>query len=120
MCGIVVSISEDAFSSFAPNDWLQELCTANAKRGSPPLSHSFGDFTNKNTLGPDAQGTVTRIVSTKDARSFVVSFTASVLHLRGDRIIKQPHENVLGDVLCWNGEVSAYLWYLDDTMKSPG
>jgi hypothetical protein len=41
---------------------------------------------------------------------------ASVLHLRGGQITKQPHVDLsTGDVFCWNGEVGlVFLIRLDD------
>jgi asparagine synthetase B (glutamine-hydrolysing) len=63
--------------------------------------------------GPDYLGQVTRSVSTADAQESNVSitFTSTVLALRGDHVAKQPfHDSELGSVLCWNGEA----WKIDD------
>jgi hypothetical protein len=37
--------------------------------------------------------------------NFELYFYSSVLHLRGDKPVKQPHVGESGDVFCWNGEV---------------
>ena len=35
---------------------------------------------------------------------------ASVLHLRGSQVTRQPHvDNATGDIFCWNGEVGLVL-----------
>ena len=52
------------------------------------------------TRGPDSCETIIR--HTPDWR---LTFTASVLHLRGSQVYVQPIEGERGDVLCWNGEV---------------
>ena len=49
--------------------------------------------------GPDSLHT--RSVEAYDHR---LSFTSSVLHLRGSHVVRQPISNDSGDVLCWNGE----------------
>lgn len=50
--------------------------------------------------GPDAQESVQATVL-----SLTLSFFASELRLRGDADIAQPHRDISGNVLCWNGEV---------------
>lgn len=58
--------------------------------------------------GPDHLGTVTTRVGDNDATS--LSFTSTVLSLRGDHIAKQPLvDDTTGSVLCWNGEA----WKID-------
>ncbi len=54
--------------------------------------------------GPDHQGCVT--VSHKTADHLVkLSFTSTVLSLRGDKVAEQPFvDGQSGSVLCWNGE----------------
>lgn len=50
--------------------------------------------------GPDSLKTVER-----SAHGHLMSFTSSVLHLRGRSVHVQPSEDNLGNILCWNGEV---------------
>ncbi|KHN99966.1 asparagine synthetase domain containing protein 1 [Metarhizium album ARSEF 1941] len=58
--------------------------------------------------GPDHLGTVTTGLGGNDAIS--LSFTSTVLSLRGDHVTKQPLvDDTTGSVLCWNGEA----WELD-------
>ncbi|KAG8427273.1 hypothetical protein J3459_007353 [Metarhizium acridum] len=53
--------------------------------------------------GPDYLGTVTTNLGANDAVS--LSFTSTVLCLRGDHMTKQPLvDETTGSVLCWNGE----------------
>ncbi|KFG87707.1 asparagine synthetase domain containing protein 1 [Metarhizium anisopliae] len=53
--------------------------------------------------GPDYLGTVTTNLGANDAVS--LSFTSTVLCLRGNHIAKQPLvDETTGSVLCWNGE----------------
>lgn len=49
--------------------------------------------------GPDSIKTITR--STPDHQ---LSFTSSVLHLRGNEVVTQPVVDPFGNVLSWNGE----------------
>ena len=52
--------------------------------------------------GPDHLGTVETRVEPGPA---VLTFTSTVLALRGDHLTKQPfHDSDTGSVLCWNGE----------------
>lgn len=37
--------------------------------------------------------------------SLVLTFSGSVLHLRGEKVTRQPLVNTKGDVLLWNGEI---------------
>ncbi|KAF8331070.1 asparagine synthase-domain-containing protein [Cantharellus anzutake] len=55
--------------------------------------------------GPDSCRTLRRSVLTSEGVVWELDLFASVLHLRGDHIVDQPHENESGDVLCWNGEI---------------
>lgn len=58
--------------------------------------------------GPDASHTHTTIAGLK-AHPWHLTFTSSVLALRGDVIVSQPivHE-ATGSVFCWNGEAWSY------------
>lgn len=54
--------------------------------------------------GPDHIGRVT-VELQQDLSPLYVTFTSTVLSLRGDQITPQPLiDNVSGSVLCWNGE----------------
>ncbi|ETS86367.1 hypothetical protein PFICI_00195 [Pestalotiopsis fici W106-1] len=62
--------------------------------------------------GPDFLGQVTRSVSSDSQEEPLISltFTSTVLALRGDHLAKQPFEHPEhGSVLCWNGEA----WRID-------
>ncbi|KAK2591687.1 hypothetical protein QQS21_010624 [Conoideocrella luteorostrata] len=53
--------------------------------------------------GPDYQGTFTTRLD--DANATTLTFTSTVMSLRGDRIVKQPIvDEITGSVFCWNGE----------------
>src|SRR5436190_649869 len=75
MCGILVSIS---FNSSSAQDLI------------PYIS----------SRGPDS-------LQTHHVRlpNLELSFTSSVLHLRGETVTVQPLVSEKGDVLCWNGEI---------------
>ncbi|KAH8650125.1 asparagine synthase [Xylariales sp. PMI_506] len=63
--------------------------------------------------GPDYLGQTTRVVSHDEDDSLVISFTSTVLALRGDRVAKQPFEDdASNSVLCWNGEA----WKIGDQL----
>ncbi|KAK6066454.1 asparagine synthase related protein [Seiridium cupressi] len=61
--------------------------------------------------GPDHLSQVTRIVPSKAQGSDIfLTFTSTVLALRGDHVAKQPLEDLdNGSVFCWNGEA----WKID-------
>lgn len=77
-------------------------------RPSKPLSESF-----KNRLcsrGPDHVGSVSAQLS-----NAFLTFTSTVLALRGDHIAKQPLiDEDTGSILCWNGEA----WRIGDERLS--
>ncbi|KAK2053957.1 asparagine synthase [Colletotrichum caudatum] len=84
MCGIHVSVSRDGFRSLPA---ATRTCLCNR--------------------GPDHLGEVQSRTSTSgpDAKSVFVSFTSTVLALRGDHVTKQPFRDASSEsVLCWNGE----------------
>lgn len=56
--------------------------------------------------GPDYLGQATRSLPTNvPDRHALLTFTSTVLALRGDHVAKQPFEDTQsGSVLCWNGE----------------
>jgi asparagine synthetase B (glutamine-hydrolysing) len=62
--------------------------------------------------GPDHLGQATRTLPSQDGQGpgVALSFTSTVLALRGDHVAKQPFEHpASGSVLCWNGEA----WKID-------
>jgi len=91
MCGIAVCIRQtgcqcEEISPHSPI-WAQWIAS-NAARG--PDSQSREDV----VITTDSQ--ITTSVS--------LSFIAATLHLRGSRVVPQPH-SFEGNVFCWNGEV---------------
>ncbi|QIX01613.1 hypothetical protein AMS68_007130 [Peltaster fructicola] len=59
--------------------------------------------------GPDSTTSLTRTASvtpdTGSSKQFFLSFTSTVLALRGDTVVKQPYFDHTGQsILCWNGE----------------
>lgn len=56
--------------------------------------------------GPDATTTITRTTfdKTEARKQLFLTFTSTVLSLRGDAIVKQPYHDSSDSVLCWNGE----------------
>ncbi|KIP11504.1 hypothetical protein PHLGIDRAFT_21688 [Phlebiopsis gigantea 11061_1 CR5-6] len=84
MCGILFCLEEAAQAPDA-NSWSQV----------------FADLQEANTArGPDAQDTVC-----KSFDAYKLTFFGAELRLRGDGYIAQPHRDLQGNVLCWNGEV---------------
>ncbi|KAH7171035.1 asparagine synthase-domain-containing protein [Dactylonectria macrodidyma] len=84
MCGIHVAISSSPDSVIS-----SELIQCLAKRG------------------PDHTGTVQRQVvgRGKEQSARFLTFTSTVLSLRGDHVAKQPLADAAsGSILCWNGE----------------
>lgn len=93
MCGIVVSIAFKDSASTAHNDLI------------PYIS----------SRGPDSLRTYKIEIPAGDSQqSLEVTFTSSVLHLRGQKVTVQPLVSEDGDVLCWNGEVWQGLCVADD------
>lgn len=81
MCGIHAAISADGFLS-----------------ASPTLERRL------RSRGPDHYGTV-QVRLDLGEKPLYVSFTSTVLSLRGDGVAKQPLvDDSTGSVLCWNGE----------------
>lgn len=86
MCGIHVSLYRNAYQK--PNDRLAEL-----------LHNRGPDYVGYEQSRIDANGT-----------QYYMSFTSSVLALRGGKISPQPFkDNKTGSIFCWNGEA----WKLD-------
>ncbi|OLN88295.1 Asparagine synthetase domain-containing protein C4F6.11c [Colletotrichum chlorophyti] len=84
MCGIHVVVSRDGFRSPSADT---QTCLCNR--------------------GPDHLGQVQTQTSIGDPESKPVylSFTSTVLALRGDHVTRQPfRDTTSGSVLCWNGE----------------
>ena len=85
MCGILASIAYRGDSSF--NEDLIPWISAR---------------------GPDSLQTYTVQISIpgNNSQTFLeLTFTSSVLHLRGQDVTVQPLVSESGDVLCWNGEI---------------
>ncbi|KAH9898590.1 asparagine synthase-domain-containing protein [Cubamyces lactineus] len=84
MCGIAFSISRggDQTASGRLDELFQKIQAATAARG------------------PDAQETITQ-----EVEQHRLTFCASELRLRGDTLVKQPHIDDSGNILCWNGEI---------------
>ena len=56
--------------------------------------------------GPDSLQTHRIQLPASDSQpSLELTFTSSVLHLRGNEVTVQPLISEAGDILCWNGEV---------------
>src|SRR5579862_9453956 len=93
MCGIIVSITFDESSTTIHDELIPWI----AARGPDSLKthrvHLSGE-TNSHTLE--------------------LTFTSSVLHLRGKEVTVQPLTSKVGDVLCWNGEIWTGLEVKDD------
>ncbi|RWS15704.1 asparagine synthetase domain-containing protein 1-like isoform X1 [Dinothrombium tinctorium] len=54
--------------------------------------------------GPDFEQNVSRNFKSENGQLFLTLYS-SVLHVRGNDLIKQPFEDEFGNVLLWNGEV---------------
>jgi asparagine synthetase B (glutamine-hydrolysing) len=80
MCGIHASISRKVFE--AAGDDLKNLLSRR---------------------GPDHVGESTVRVEANDGTSYYVSFTSTVLALRGGQVTTQPFQSP-NSTLCWNGE----------------
>lgn len=93
MCGILFSIAFRDSPSAVHNDLI------------PYIS----------SRGPDSLQTHSIQISVGDSQqSLELTFTSSVLHLRGQKVTVQPLVSETGDVLCWNGEVWQGLNLQDD------
>ena len=83
MCGILVSVAPRDTS--ASHDDLVDWIAAR---------------------GPDSLQTHRIQLPASDSQpSLELTFTSSVLHLRGNEVTVQPLISEEGDILCWNGEV---------------
>ncbi|SRR5258707_1086156 len=104
MCGIVVSLGHGAMAGPARDADFYSLCAFNAPRG---LLCMISLILSAHPMsGPDSSGSHhIRSVFTSEGTEVHLSLFACVLHLRGERVVDQPHKNDSGDVLCWNGEV---------------
>ncbi|KAF9505630.1 hypothetical protein BS47DRAFT_515804 [Hydnum rufescens UP504] len=101
MCGVVVSISIPRTDDLN----LGALHQLNALRGPTAASTAPRIHLTRIHAGPDSQRLISRVVSSSSTSDIQLSLFSSVLHLRGDHIVVQPHINSKGDILCWNGEV---------------
>ncbi|KZL88002.1 asparagine synthase [Colletotrichum incanum] len=84
MCGIHVVVSIDGFQSLPA---ATQTCLYNR--------------------GPDHLGVIQSQTNSvvPDSKPVFLSFTSTVLALRGDHVTKQPFRNASsGSILCWNGE----------------
>jgi asparagine synthetase B (glutamine-hydrolysing) len=82
MCGIHVSIRQSASRTLDPG---LKSCLCNR--------------------GPDHFGQAQVVVDKPPSPVIVLTFTSTVLSLRGNHITKQPFvDDATGSVLCWNGE----------------
>lgn len=93
MCGILFSIRLIDNPSTAHDDLIQWI----------------------SARGPDSLRTY-KVQSSEpnSQQSLELTFTSSVLHLRGREVTVQPLVSNTGDVLCWNGEVWQGLDVHDD------
>jgi len=87
MCGIIVSIA----SGSSPESILSPLTLYISSRGPDSIQ------THTVHLPP--------LNSTSQTTNLTVTFTSSVLHLRGPAITVQPLISQSGNILCWNGEI---------------
>ncbi|KAK4050760.1 hypothetical protein OIO90_004982 [Microbotryomycetes sp. JL221] len=55
--------------------------------------------------GPDSSQTIIKRLQSKSGLEWEMRFFASVLHMRGHTLTKQPFTSDNGDVFVWNGEV---------------
>jgi asparagine synthetase B (glutamine-hydrolysing) len=93
MCGILFSIVFNDPKSTVHNDLI------------PYIS----------SRGPDSLQTYrVQIPVAASQRCLKLTFTSSVLHLRGQKVTVQPLISEIKDVLCWNGEVWQGLDVNDD------
>lgn len=84
MCGIFVSVSLKGSTSTVRDEHLQWI----------------------SARGPDSLQTLTvEIPSSDSQQNLELTFTSSVLHLRGQQVTVQPLVSEEGGILCWNGEV---------------
>lgn len=91
MCGIHVSCSPHSFVAPGP-----VTCDHLKKRGPDSLKTIYREFTGGHGLQ--------RAEDVPKPKAFL-TFSASVLSLRGDSVTEQPLEDPrTGSILCWNGE----------------
>jgi asparagine synthetase B (glutamine-hydrolysing) len=84
MCGIFVSVSVKSSSCIVRDEHLQWI----------------------SARGPDSLKTLTVQIPARETQDNLdLTFTSSVLHLRGQHVTVQPLVSEDGDILCWNGEV---------------
>lgn len=98
MCGIYVSCSRHSFAAPCP-----VTCDRLKRRGPDRLKITYREFTG---LG------LQRAQDVPKPKAFL-TFSASVLSLRGDSLTEQPLEDPrTGSILCWNGEA----WKVNGTL----
>lgn len=56
-------------------------------------------------LGPDYHGSHIKSIVVREENEYEIRFHASILHMRGAELTKQPFMSGNGDVLLWNGEI---------------
>ncbi|KAG9041492.1 hypothetical protein FS837_012198 [Tulasnella sp. UAMH 9824] len=70
----------------------------------PAETQALVQLTGGLEIGPDHQKVV-KLDVLSCSTALAASAYTSVLHLRGDGVTPQPHQNLDGDILCWNGEI---------------
>jgi asparagine synthetase B (glutamine-hydrolysing) len=84
MCGIFVSVGFRGSSNAVPDEYVDWI----------------------SARGPDSlQSHTAQILAGDSEHALELTFTSSVLHLRGKQVTVQPLLSQCGDILCWNGEI---------------
>lgn len=98
MCGIYVSCSRHSYVAPCP-----VICDHLKRRGPDSLKTIYREFT----------GHGLQRAEDDPKPKALLTFTASVLSLRGDSVTEQPLEDPrTGSILCWNGEA----WKINGTL----
>lgn len=99
MCGILFALTA---KEYAPDSSQLDPIAARGKSFVELLLHKMLIT----STGPDSLRTETRNVQLDGHTQLHLSFTSSVLALRGDHVAAQPLvDEGSGNVLCWNGQV---------------
>ncbi|KAH8808242.1 asparagine synthase-domain-containing protein [Xylogone sp. PMI_703] len=82
------------------------MCGIFASVSTRACQHQSGELRELlRSRGPDHIGQVQSKATIKDGATYWLSFTSTVLALRGGHLTQQPFESPTGNsVLCWNGE----------------